>query len=136
MTKGTRRLRIIFIVLIALLVSSLAFGGYFFYKYKFNAISESASKKEAEKLFSKISDIYYFPEGEKPAIATVSDPSIFSGQGYFESAQIGDAIFIFAGTKRAVLYRPSIDKIIDVAPMTDEDISNINSANNINSQVQ
>lgn len=52
---------------------------------------------------------------ETPTIATVSDVTKLRGQEFFAKAQNGDKVIIFPVAKKAVLYRPATNKIIEVA---------------------
>ena len=52
---------------------------------------------------------------ETPTVATVSDVTKLSGQQFFAHAQNGDKVIIFPNAKKAILYRPGTNKIIEVA---------------------
>lgn len=105
-------------ILIVVVVTSLCFGGYFYYQYKQLKKNPNAeAKKEADDLLSKVAQIYLIPIGEEPTVATVSDPNALKNQSFFTQSQKGDKVLIFVKAGRAVLYRPSIDKIIETAPI-------------------
>jgi hypothetical protein len=70
------------------------------------------------------------PQNETPTIATISDKSGLTNQDFFSTAANGDKILIYAGYKMAILYRPSVNKIIKVAPLVMD--TNSNSAVNTN----
>ncbi|MBI5357887.1 hypothetical protein HZB74_03515 [Candidatus Saccharibacteria bacterium] len=57
------------------------------------------------------------PQGEEPTIATVQDVSKLQNQAFFKNAQNGDKVLIYSQAKKAILYRPSTDKIIEVGPV-------------------
>jgi hypothetical protein len=61
------------------------------------------------------------PENEQPTIATVTDPSKLSGQSFFAHAKVGDRVLLYAAAKKAILYDPNINKIIEVAPINLDD---------------
>ncbi len=86
------------------------------------------SAKEIESLKKEISDKIMVPEGETPTIATVTDISKLESQPFFQLAQNGDKFVIYGSTRMAILYRPSIHKIVNVAPF------NANEANATSSQ--
>lgn len=98
---------IIFIAIIA-----ICFGGFFYYKLnKIQNISAGETKqKEIDTIISKVSHLYLIPNGEIPTVATVSDPAI----SFFKLSEKGDKVLIFSKSGRAVLYRPSIDKIVEI----------------------
>lgn len=52
---------------------------------------------------------------EKPTVATVSDIEKLKDQEFFTKAKNGDKVFIFPKAQKAILYRPSTKKLIEVA---------------------
>ncbi len=57
------------------------------------------------------------PSGETPTVAAVSDVSKLQGQQFFVNAKNGDQVLIYSNAKKAILYRPSTNKIIEVGPV-------------------
>ena len=111
--------RTVFNFVIFLIIIILICFGFFFYR-KLNKIDENPSKtkdKEASALIQKVSKLYLFPEGEVPTIATVSDPNLLKDKEFFTQAIVGDNVLLFLQSGKAVLYRPSINKIIEIAPI-------------------
>lgn len=105
------------VMLLALLVA-VALGGYFYYKlHNLQRNNQEVAKKEAKDLLGKVARLYLIPTGEEPTVATVSDPLKLKDQAFFSSSQKDDKVLIFTEAGKAVLYRPSIDKIIEVAPI-------------------
>lgn len=78
---------------------------------------EEAVKQEALNLTNRVSQLVEVPAGQEPTIATVQDVTKLQGQAFFKNAQNGDKVLIYAEAKKAILYRPSTDKIIEVAPI-------------------
>jgi len=74
--------------------------------------------KDNNDLLIKISNIYQFPSEEEPTIATVSDPSLLKDQSFFLKSEIGDKVLFFTKAKKAILYRPSTDKILDIVSIS------------------
>jgi hypothetical protein len=58
------------------------------------------------------------PSDEKPALSTVLDVSKISDQVFFKNAKNGDRVLIYLNNKLVVLYRPSIDRLINVGPVS------------------
>ena len=109
------------IVLLVIVITSLSFGGYFYYKFRALKNNPNAQvQKEAEDLLAQVAQIYLIPTGEEPTIATVSDPNALKNQSFFTQSQKGDKVLIFTKAGRAVLYRPSINKIIETAPINND----------------
>lgn len=84
----------------------------------------SSPVQQATALIDKVGRHIVLPTGEQPTIATVSDISKLQGQVFFAHAQNGDKMLIFAKAKKAILYRPSIDKIIEVGPVETTNTAN------------
>ena len=110
--------------MIASLVVILVFAGagYFGYRYmqakkEITRLSNptEAARQEAQALTDKVSSIVQLPTNETPTIATVSDASKLQSQPFFANAQNGDKVLIFTQAKKAIMYRPSTNKVIEIA---------------------
>lgn len=77
---------------------------------------QEAAKDEAEQLKAEVAKLIDLPN-ETPTIATVVDVEKLKSQAFFTKAQNGDKVLMFSEAKKAVLYRPSTKKIIEVAPI-------------------
>lgn len=75
------------------------------------------NEKEAKALAEKVGRLMTLPKDEVPTVSTVSDPSKLASQSFFAKAEIGDKVLIYTQAKIAVLYDPSTDTIINVAPV-------------------
>lgn len=111
---------IIFITIVIVLV--IIAPAYFFYlQYeKTQKQLESptdAAREEVAMVVQQVGKLMLLPSDEEPTLATVSDKSKLANQAFFERAQNGDKVLIFTKSKKAYLYRPSINKIIDVGPV-------------------
>ncbi len=110
----------IFFYLLAIFIIVIIVGfSYFYIQYK-NA--QKLSKQPAAVLQDKPSNIVAsveslieLPKNENPTIATVSDREKLRNQPFFANAQNGDKVLIFTKAKKAILYRPSTNKIIEVS---------------------
>ncbi len=108
----------IMIILVALLVGAVSLAGYLFWELRSAKQNpQAAALKEAEDLVEKVSKLMVLPEGETPTVATVSDPEALVDQPFFAKAHKGDKVLIYAQAKKAVLYSPYLDRILDVAPL-------------------
>lgn len=76
-----------------------------------------ATEQEVAGLIEKIGKLVELPTGETPAVATVSDVNQLEGQPFFQNAKEGDKVLIYSSAKKAVLYRPSTNKIIELGPI-------------------
>lgn len=78
----------------------------------------AAKTKEANKqLVEQVGKLISLPQDETPTIATVSDLSKLQGQPFFANAQIGDKVLIYQIDGKAILFRPTENKIIELAPI-------------------
>ena len=77
-----------------------------------------AIEKETRSLTLRIGRFMELPKDEQPSLATVTDKAKLKGQEFFSHAQNGDKLLVYAKAKKAILYRPSIEKIIDVTNLT------------------
>lgn len=83
---------------------------------------QKATEEETKALLEKVGQLIELPN-EKPTIATVTDPSSLKDQAFFANAQVDDRVLIYSAAKKAYLYRPSTNKVIEVAPVNLEDDS-------------
>ena len=72
---------------------------------------------QEQNLIQKVGNLILLPANETPQIATVSDKTKLPNESFFAQAQNGDKVLIFNIAQEAILYRPSINKIISVAPI-------------------
>jgi hypothetical protein len=79
--------------------------------------SQSKDQAEAEQLKGEIGKYLELPADEIPTVATVADANKVKDQSFFVNAQNGDKVLLFAKSGKAILYRPSTKKIIEVAPI-------------------
>lgn len=104
-------------LLIVLVVIGLISASTFFYlKYK-QATGDSTQETEAQEIAAILSDRILLPD-EEPALATITDKEQLSGQSFFDQAENDDKVLIYFKAGKAILYRPSIDKIIDITKIT------------------
>ena len=81
--------------------------------------TNSISLDEVNELVKKVSKLADIPN-ETPNVATVSDAATVRSQLFFSKAENGDKVLIFQNAKRAILYRPSTNKIIEYSTIVVE----------------
>lgn len=86
-------------------------------KKKNDALAKKDPQKEIDSVTQKVKKLIELPSKEKPTLATVTDKKKLADQPFFKNAENGDKILIFAESKKAIIYRPSEDKIINVGPI-------------------
>lgn len=98
----------------------LAGGGYYFYTQsqapKLPA-NQAQVQQEVKRLVTEVGKLIDLPTGEDPTVATVTDISKLQNQPFFQRAKNGDKVLIYTQARKAILYDPSVKKIIDVAPI-------------------
>ncbi len=108
-------------LLMLILVVAIGLAIYFFTQYRNSQNKlkhpDVVAKAETQSLVSKVNRLTVLPTGEQPTVATVSDVSKLSGQTFFANAKNGDKVLIYSQAKKAILYRPGEDKIINIAPL-------------------
>ena len=113
--------KILFLLVGLFIFASLGSALFFYYKYQ-KTLKVLKDPKELEKLetkllVEKIGKLIELPGDEIPTVATVSDKEKLRNQPFFAKAQNGDKVLIYTKTKKAVLYRSSTNKIIEVGPV-------------------
>ena len=109
--------------LLVVLVIILGASSFYFYK-KSKTDSTVASQEEVKSLVTKVSRLLIVPTDETPTVATVSDPDALKNQSFFVDAKKGDKVLIYSNAKKAVLYDPVADKIVNVAPLNTDAAKN------------
>ncbi len=82
---------------------------------------EEAAKEEIQQIISQVGKLVLVPDGEQPTLATVSDKEKLQDQPFFSQAENGDRVLVYTNAKKAILYRPSINRVIGMAPLNPGD---------------
>ena len=108
-------------VLIIILIVAIAAAVFFYTKYQDSQDRlkhpDILAKAQTQSLVEKAGKHVELPAGEEPTVATVSDVSKLSNQTFFANAKNGDKVLIYSKAKQAILYRPSEDRVINIAPL-------------------
>lgn len=107
------RKKLILVVLGAVIIS-LAIGGLIYYQTQFKSQKVLGAEMEVKNLVEKVGALIDLPTDEDPVVATVSDAKELTNQPFFAKAVNGDKVLAYTKNKKAILYRPSTDKIIEV----------------------
>jgi hypothetical protein len=112
-----RRKFLVFIIAVLLIVG---WAGTFYYYNQNRALTKNpnaTAQKELADLVSKVNKLMILPTGETPDFATITDPTKLTKEPFFQNAMVGDKVLIYYTAKLAILYRPSVNKIVEVAPL-------------------
>ncbi len=110
-------------IFILLLVALLCLFGYWYYKS--HAVVSVANNPAAggsnadqqallEETINTLSKFIVLPQDDAPVLAVVTDPSVLAKESFFKDAQVGDRVLIYPKNHKAILYRPSIGKVIQM----------------------
>jgi hypothetical protein len=107
------------VVLILVLIGTAALFGFLYFRsraelHQARQASLANTADEARALVKKIG-IHIALPSEKPTIATVENTKKLANQVFFKNARNGDKVLMYTQSKKAILYRPSEDKVIEVA---------------------
>ncbi len=78
---------------------------------------EALARKEAEELVAVVGKLILLPKDELPTVATVSDPTKLSDQAFFAKAKVGDKVLLYPTSRKAYLYDPEANRVLEVAPI-------------------
>lgn len=104
----------VLLVSVIVLLASTIFLGWQFYEMKKPTLSAEASVR---KLVEEVGKAIILPQDELPTVAKVADASQLSNQPFFINARTGDDILIFEKAGKAVLWRPSIRRVVEVSSL-------------------
>jgi hypothetical protein len=111
----------IFITVCVLALVGLA--GYFYNQYRIAQKRlnnpQQAVADDVKALTATVGKLIVLP-AEDPTVATVADVDKLKNQRFFTNALNGDKVLIFNNAKKAILYRPSINKIVEIMPINIE----------------
>lgn len=109
--------------ILLVLVISLGISTFYFYRRTSSTNKEpKISEKETKLLIEKVNKLVLLPNDETPTIATVSDPEKLKEQSFFIDAKVGYKVLIYTNARKAILYDPEINKIINIAPINNKEI--------------
>jgi len=119
------------LAVLLVVLGSLTTAGYFYREYqRVKNDPDSIFKEEVESVTKSIEKFMELPDGEEPTLATITDIDKLKDQDFFKNAQNGDKVLIYTQAGKAILYRPSINKVIEFAPLV------IGPQDGVNSQSQ
>jgi hypothetical protein len=108
---------LIFIAVLLIIGGMAGTAFYFYNKYqKVKKNPDIISQEETTWLVEKVSKLMVLPSGT-PTVATVLDKEKLKDQAFFNNSENGDKILVFMDAKKAILYRPSLNKIIEISPL-------------------
>ena len=109
------------IISIILTVIAIALAGLtFFFFRQYQSIKKNPNQiaqAEIDAVVANVSKIIDVPKDETPTLATVQDKEKLKDQPFFAMAENGDKILIYTKAKKAIVYRPKENKLINAGPL-------------------
>lgn len=96
-------------LLLIVLVFLFLFGQQFLKSFKANKNVLTSSQ-----VLEAVNKLIVLPTEETPVIKTVTTLEELNYQPFFMNAEVGDQFVLYEKAKRAILYRPSANKIIQI----------------------
>jgi len=116
MLEKTKKIIILILAVLVLILAGTTY--YFLNQYiQYKKDPQKAVREETRELINKVSKLIVLPEGEEPTIATVTDPDRLRDQPFFARAKRGDKVLIYTNARKAILYDPQENRIVEVAPI-------------------
>jgi len=115
MNADTIRRTPVVAILGILLIVAVSAAAYFYFQLQQDP--QKTAQQEIEELVNRVGKLIVLPEGEEPTVATVSDVESLQEQPFFAQAKNGDKVLIYTNARKAILYDPLSNKIVDVAPL-------------------
>jgi hypothetical protein len=111
--------KIIFGVALIVVLASIP-SIYFYRQYQAMQLRvnnpKEAAKQDALKTVAAVGKLLLLPTDEEPTIGELTDVTKLQNQPFFATAQNGDKLLYYNNSKQVILYRPSINKIINIGP--------------------
>jgi CHASE3 domain sensor protein len=122
--KPRRKVSAVTIVLAIIVLILAGAATYFYLQYQnIRDNPEAVGVAQTQDLVQRVERLIALPEDEEPTIATVEDKSKLADQAFFADAENGDQLLIYTKSQRAIIYRPSENRIINVGPVSIDDTS-------------
>lgn len=119
MLKSTRNYKIAMGIIATIGIALVAAVGYQWWtisNIKNTQDGNTESAQQIQQIVDKASKIAILPS-ETPTLATVEDITKLSDQEFFSDAQNGDKVLMYTTARKAVVYRESENKIVNMGPI-------------------
>jgi len=113
----TKRKRILIATSLTIIVIFLTSLNYFWHYQQKQRNPVITAEREQASIIAKVAQLIELPNNESPTIATVSDITKLKSQPFFQHAENGDIVLIYSKANEAILYDPTTNKILELAPI-------------------
>jgi len=81
-------------------------------------VAQVAAQKEIMAIVEKVKRLMILPDNELPQMAEIRDAALAAKeQPFYTGAQNGDKILVYLTTRKAIIYSPARDLIVNVGPV-------------------
>jgi hypothetical protein len=109
---------ILFVLILLVVIVSIGFAVNFYLKaQKLESEVQASAVNEVQKIVAEVGKLIVLPKNEEPTVATISDVEKLRGQPFFANARNGDKVLIYTKAQKAILYDPTQNIIVEVAPL-------------------
>lgn len=108
---GPRR----FYVLVSFIFIIFALGLLYVFNILYLKNKNISPEAEAKIIIEKVDKLVFLPKDETPTTAKVSSPDLLIDQVFFKDAKKGDVVLIYTNAKKAFLYDPVANKIVNIS---------------------
>jgi type II secretory pathway pseudopilin PulG len=111
---------VLFVILILVAIAGWSSYSYLQTKQELAKLStaegqQRLAQQEVDMVINQLKKRMILPDKERPTLATVTDVEVLKkNQPFFQKAQNGDKVLVYVGDKKAIIYRPSKDLIVNV----------------------
>jgi hypothetical protein len=116
-SKSSPLFKIIFAVVSIIALVSLYTNYHLWSQVKDLKDPSGSAQKRLDDTVAEVGKLISLPAGETPTIAEVEDLAKLKGQEFFAKAALGDQVLVYSVARKAILWRPTEHKIIEVAPL-------------------
>lgn len=114
----TKKILSILILIIILLLAFAIFKKFYNPKDELGKKTEQLSDKQTTAIVKKISKLIVVPADEKPMIVPISNADeLIAEQRFYIGSEDGDYVIVYPNAKKAIIYRESENKLINVGPV-------------------
>lgn len=113
--KRITKKKFVVIAIIVLVLAAAAF--YVIRRQSVNWNDTKLTVAEQKILVGKIGDLMVLPDEPQPVFAVVTDAEkLRAEQPFYAAVQNGDILLVLPSTRKAIIYSPSADKIVNAGP--------------------
>ena len=108
-TVTSRRTRLAFVIVLVA-IGCISVG--YIHEHQ-SATSAQQHAAEVQAVITKVGKLVLLPSGgQVPTVAIIKNVATLHNQPFFANAHNGDYVLIYTQAKKAILYRPSINRVV------------------------